>query len=210
MGWNWWHPMRYKHSNGSGDSGRDGVVPPLHLFDALKWPCITLEGATYVATQYSQRVHHTIKGIQLQPSIYRSKPNTNTAGATHRIRVEYLSPDFTPTHPLAFLMQHIFWYHDSEQFDTTLYSLGGGGYTNNNSNSNNSTKVQNIRNSVPSTNYIQLAPIPIPPPLPNTYPTTTNRYSSIFVDTRVLPPLWKYSPTVWYKFKYITWDLRGR
>jgi protein O-GlcNAc transferase len=41
------------------------------------------------------------------------------------IRVGYLSPDFTGKHPLAFLMQDVFRFHDTSRFEIILYSLGG-------------------------------------------------------------------------------------
>jgi len=41
------------------------------------------------------------------------------------VRVGYLSPDFTGKHPLAFLMQDVFRFHDATKFDVRLYSLGG-------------------------------------------------------------------------------------
>jgi len=40
-----------------------------------------------------------------------------------KIRVGYLSPDFTSTHPLAFLMQSIFQYHNRDDFEIYTYSL---------------------------------------------------------------------------------------
>jgi protein O-GlcNAc transferase len=37
--------------------------------------------------------------------------------------VGYVSPDFTSKHPLAFLMQDVFQYHNTDQFQIFLYSL---------------------------------------------------------------------------------------
>lgn len=40
-----------------------------------------------------------------------------------RIRIGYISPDFTSRHPLAFLMQHVFHHHDRSKFVVNVYSL---------------------------------------------------------------------------------------
>jgi len=40
-----------------------------------------------------------------------------------KIRIGYISPDFTSRHPLAFLMQHVFRYHEKSQFSVYIYAL---------------------------------------------------------------------------------------
>jgi len=55
-----------------------------------------------------------------------SAPMTSTSGYNESIiRVGYLSPDFNGKHPLSFLMQDVFRFHNAERFDVRLYSLGG-------------------------------------------------------------------------------------
>ena len=58
-------------------------------------------------------------GFEQQQQQNQPPPQTNV------VRVGYLSPDFTGKHPLAFLMQDVFRFHDANKFDIRLYSLGG-------------------------------------------------------------------------------------
>lgn len=96
------------------------LLPPLHPFEALKWPCISIEDATYIAQQYSIRAEMEASTIHFpgtdQPLKEKKKDET-------KIKIGYISPDFTATHPLAFLMQHVFQYHNRTQFEVYVYSL---------------------------------------------------------------------------------------
>ena len=48
---------------------------------------------------------------------------TNSQRKKKKTRVGYISPDFTGKHPLAFLMQDVFRFHNREEFDIYIYSL---------------------------------------------------------------------------------------
>ena len=54
-----------------------------------------------------------------------SNPSQTTDSNQRVIKVGYLSPDFTGRHPLAFLMQDVFRFHDTSRFEIIMYSLGG-------------------------------------------------------------------------------------
>ena len=104
----------------------------LHPFDALKFPCIGLASASRVAQSYALRA---LEAVGVNDKVCRKgqtrrrlvEVNRQTQGSKHvgsrRIRVGYISPDFTSRHPLAFLMQHVFGYHDKSKFEVYIYSL---------------------------------------------------------------------------------------
>lgn len=112
------------------------TVPALHPFSALKWPCISLEEAAEVARRYSFRSMKAVNATtdiqnNRKSTLYQSieiSPKTNEglrSGRTSRkVRLGYISPDFTSKHPLAFLMQAVFEMHDREIFEVITYSLG--------------------------------------------------------------------------------------
>ncbi len=138
----------------------EGVLPSVHPFEALAWPCLSLEDATSIAHKYGKRALATststtttttstttvsnaranlpwtnlndriprervpfVRAITESPRAGNSIPSK--ASNHEIIRVGYLSPDFTGRHPLAFLMQDVFRFHDNSKFEIILYSLGG-------------------------------------------------------------------------------------
>ncbi|EED88202.1 o-linked GlcNAc transferase, partial [Thalassiosira pseudonana CCMP1335] len=71
-----------------------------------------------------------------------------------KIRIGYISPDFTSRHPLAFLMQHVFRYHDKSKFTINIYSVSS-------SEQDDGVEVKAIRESSDSFTY--LSPSSMPP-----------------------------------------------
>lgn len=134
------------HSNGttasSTSSGHDlspAVRLLVHPFDALKFPCISLELASAIAKSYAHRSLETM-GVNMDDAnsnFVPRQPRTTVTVDRHetqhqqrefqrrnkRIRIGYISPDFTSRHPLAFLMQNVFACHDKSQFTVNIYSL---------------------------------------------------------------------------------------
>ena len=123
-----------------GQTSTSGLVPPLHPFEALKWPGISLEQATYVALKYANRAQEIALAENPALSITTSTasstehPSSITidvnaiqastkSGMFKRIRIGYLSPDFTANHPLAFLMADVFRFHNRDQWEVFLYSM---------------------------------------------------------------------------------------
>ena len=124
-----------------------GVPPAVHPFEALAWPCLTLQDATSIAHEYAKRAMaskytNTNETTNLPWSNLNERlPRTNvpfvraiteslkttkkSSSSQPILKVGYLSPDFTGKHPLAFLMQDVFRFHDTDQFEIVLYSLGG-------------------------------------------------------------------------------------
>jgi len=124
----------------------EGILPSVHPFEALAWPCLSLEDATSIAHKYGKRALASstatnsqvnlpwtkledriprenvpfVRAITESPRAGNPKPSNPEI-----IRVGYLSPDFTGRHPLAFLMQDVFRFHDTSKFEIILYSLGG-------------------------------------------------------------------------------------
>ncbi len=107
----------------------------LHPFDALKFPCISLELASNIAQSYAARALES-HGLEIDVeeetmdkqhnSIRRPIVTVNRKELPtleQKIRIGYISPDFTSRHPLAFLMQHVFRYHDKSKFSVYIYSL---------------------------------------------------------------------------------------
>jgi protein O-GlcNAc transferase len=118
-------------SRASGSDPND--LPAVHPFEALKWPCISLAQATQIASLYARRsissttqnsnVDARLQWKEGMPIIAVSRDTDFALPSGRRIRVGYLSPDFTSLHPLAFLMQHVFRHHNRENFEVKLYSL---------------------------------------------------------------------------------------
>lgn len=140
-------------------------VPAVHPFEALTWPCVSLKDATAVAHAYGMRAFATAakaSGCQTQqqqqvlpwsdlgerlprtsvPFVRAITTSSTTAVDNRVIKVGYLSPDFTGKHPLAFLMQDVFRFHDASRFEVKLYSLGGA--------ADQSSEVQKILNGASS------------------------------------------------------------
>jgi len=114
------------------------VLRLLHPFDALKFPCVSLELASRIAESYAYRALESVgvsmdsnsfvaQGSNLEPrrvvTAIRSRKSNVHTNAEKKVRVGYLSPDFTSRHPLAFLMQHVFHCHDKSRFSVYIYSL---------------------------------------------------------------------------------------
>eukprot|EP00986_Skeletonema_menzelii_P020566 scaffold31656_cov160-Skeletonema_menzelii.AAC.1 len=104
----------------------------LHPFDALKFPCISLELASKIAQSYAARALESHRLVDAEESnVKQHRPRRPTVTVNRKempkqqqkIRIAYISPDFTSRHPLAFLMQHVFRYHDKSQFSVNIYSL---------------------------------------------------------------------------------------
>lgn len=118
--------------NPSPSSGH--VQRILHPFDALKFPCISLELASKIAQSYAARALES-HGLlidteeiincnqQRRPTVAVNRKELPKNNQEQKIRIGYISPDFTSRHPLAFLMQHVFQYHDRSQFSVYIYSL---------------------------------------------------------------------------------------
>ena len=104
-------------------------IPPLHPFEALKWPCIGLKEATAIARCYANRAFYKSFHYHEDLSFYTNRqptiieiPSKPIKTFSKRIKIGYISPDFTSTHPLAFLMQNVFGLHNASDFETFLYS----------------------------------------------------------------------------------------
>jgi len=105
----------------------------VHPFDALKFPCISLELASSVAQSYANRALETV-GADTSSKTTNNTPRrrivtVNRKDTKHnhhpskKIRIGYISPDFTSKHPLAFLMQHVFRCHDKDRITVNIYSV---------------------------------------------------------------------------------------
>ena len=113
-------------SRSSSPSGH--VQRLLHPFDGLKFPCISLELASTIAQSYAARAletHGLVDTIesnkQRRPTVTVNRQELPTQ--QRKLKVGYISPDFNSRHPLAFLMQHVFRYHDESKFSIYMYSL---------------------------------------------------------------------------------------
>ena len=110
---------------------QDDNVPVVHPFEALKWPCFSLEQATKIAGLYARRAVLNEGHEWIQPLSYPGSPRrviqvrreTSLFPRDKPLKIGYLSPDFTSTHPLAFLMQNVFQYHNRKHFQIQLYAL---------------------------------------------------------------------------------------
>eukprot|EP00956_Cyclotella_meneghiniana_P004545 scaffold5584_cov76-Cyclotella_meneghiniana.AAC.15 len=111
------------------------VIRLLHPFDALKFPCVGIELASKIAESYAHRALDSVgasfgldsKETYLQQrrvvTAVRSQNSNGSKQSQRKVRIGYLSPDFTSKHPLAFLMQHVFRFHDKTRFEIFIYSL---------------------------------------------------------------------------------------
>jgi protein O-GlcNAc transferase len=115
------------------------TVPVVHPFEALMWSCISLEDATRIARLYAMRAMTSVANSgdiasRQQPVLPRDDESVPFVKVSRRrdtihpkrrekIKVGYISPDFTGYHPLAFLMQDVFRFHNASQFDVHIYSL---------------------------------------------------------------------------------------
>jgi protein O-GlcNAc transferase len=109
-------------------------VPAVHPFDALKWPCISLPECTKIAYLYARRAMAS-QGLQapsLDAMLARNRSRvilsaTKTAPTIiprpKQVRLGYISPDLTATHPMAFLIQSVFQHHNRNVFNVTVFSL---------------------------------------------------------------------------------------
>ena len=101
-------------------------VPVLHPFEALKWPCVSLAQATRIAGLYARRtvLNQGHEWIAPPPKSNRVvQVGRTTPFPPRKLKLGYISPDFTSTHPLAFLMQDVFRHHNRDRFEVNLYSL---------------------------------------------------------------------------------------
>ena len=142
--------MALRNSIEAGDAAAAVQVPALHPFEALKWPCINLEDSTNIARMYAMRATQqavattaappegqiekrnirksavgTLSRDCAPPVVKVSRKQYEANQIQRKIKLGYISPDFTGNHPLAFLMQDYFRFHDSSKFDVHLYSLNG-------------------------------------------------------------------------------------
>ncbi|KAL3789986.1 hypothetical protein ACHAWO_002040 [Cyclotella atomus] len=152
------------------------VIRLLHPFDALKFPCISLELASEIAESYAHRAleavgvsmdAYNLEAKHLQPrrvvTAERQRESNENMQSQKKLRIGYLSPDFTSRHPLAFLMQHVFRCHDKSRFSVHIYSLSRE--------ANESLEVKAIRDSSDTFTY-----------LPTTEKTPVELYQSIVQD----------------------------
>jgi len=149
------------HDALSSPSGGQQVVRLLHPFDALKFPCISLELASNIASSYASRALESVgvKSLEDAASLKATNqalPRRNAVTADgqepkqlqRKIRIGYISPDFTSRHPLAFLMQHVFRCHDKSNFVVNIYSLTSS------TSSDDGPEVQAIRESSDQFTYL--------------------------------------------------------
>ncbi|KAL3783580.1 hypothetical protein HJC23_002084 [Cyclotella cryptica] len=138
------------------------VIRLLHPFDALKFPCVSLDLASKIAQSYAHRALESV-GVPLGSDFFKtakdaSQPRevvtavrpraiNDNSQLQRKIRVGYLSPDFTSRHPLAFLMQHVFRCHDKSRFSVHTYSL-------NSNEGDEGPEVQAIREASDSVAYL--------------------------------------------------------
>jgi len=94
-------------------------LPTVHPYEALMWPCLTLSDAARIGAQYGARALASVNTKLPLPGL---SPRASRYKATGRIKIGYLSNDFTGRHPLGFLMQDVFRFH-SEDFEVFVYSL---------------------------------------------------------------------------------------
>jgi protein O-GlcNAc transferase len=111
-------------------------IPAVHPFESLMIPCLTLETSTSIAKMYAKRaidsselafkrLSVTVETPELSRSLTSSPPSSHSQRRNLRtqIKIGYISPDFTGKHPLAFLLQDMFRFHDKSQFEVYIYSV---------------------------------------------------------------------------------------
>jgi len=95
-------------------------LPSVHPYEALMWPCLSIQDAGRIGAQYGGRAMTAVDANLPLPSL---SPRGSRLQSTGRIRVGYLSNDFTGRHPLGYLMQDVFRFHDAAKYDVFVYSL---------------------------------------------------------------------------------------
>ena len=145
-------------------------VPSVHPYEALMWPCISVQVAGRIAASYAERAiasvglttgvdlsYFRVTGVNEKMHTFYDVPEIRvktvqtidktpkvrtssfaTDGPKRKLRVGYISPDFTGKHPLGFLMQNVFRFHNFDEFDVFVYSL---------MDDDNSKEVQKIKES---------------------------------------------------------------
>ena len=96
-----------------------GVLPTVHPYEALMWSCLSISDAARVGAQYGRRAFASVNTALPLPDL---SPRGMRWRETGKIRIGYLSNDFTGRHPLGFLMQDVFRFH-SNDFEVYIYSL---------------------------------------------------------------------------------------
>jgi protein O-GlcNAc transferase len=102
-------------------------LPSVHPYEALMWPGINLQESSDIASMYAMRAmgasFDKVDILPLQSVQERIEARQdNKRDRLEKIKLGYISPDFTGRHPLAFLMQDVFRLHDSSSFDIYIYS----------------------------------------------------------------------------------------
>lgn len=105
-----------------------GRIPAVHPYEALMWPCLSLKESSQIASMYAERAMESTSNLQDRlprtsiPSKVHVCSGQRPRTIKQRIKLGYISPDFTGKHPLAFLMQDVFRFHDSSSFEIYIYS----------------------------------------------------------------------------------------
>lgn len=101
-------------------------LPSVHPYEALMWPCLSLEDASQIAGAYASRAMGARVDVQPRlrvPERVDTNNRNDNIDTSRTIKLGYISPDFTGVHPLAFLMQDVFRLHDKSNFEIYIYSL---------------------------------------------------------------------------------------
>lgn len=96
-------------------------IPTVHPYEALMWSCLSISDAARVGAQYGRRALASVNTSTALP-LPDLSPRGRRWRETGKIRIGYLSNDFTGRHPLGFLMQDVFRFH-SNDFEVYIYSL---------------------------------------------------------------------------------------
>ena len=102
-------------------------VPSIHPFEALKWSCVSIDQATQIAQLYARRavlsqgLNYELERKKRTSVALQPLPPSDAWGS--KVRLGYLSPDFSASHPLPFLMQHVFQHHDRRFFEVHIFSI---------------------------------------------------------------------------------------
>ena len=94
-------------------------LPTVHPYEALMWPCLSVSDAARIGAQYGARALASVNKALPLPDL---SPRASRYKETGKVRIGYLSNDFTGRHPLGFLMQDVFRFH-SNGFEVYIYSL---------------------------------------------------------------------------------------
>lgn len=104
------------------------TTPAIHPFEALMWPCLTLETTVGISKLYAKRALDSA-GLASSTGSTTTQPSSpllslsDGINDTTIINLGYISPDFTGKHPLAFLLQDMFRFHNKTRFRVHVYSL---------------------------------------------------------------------------------------